>query len=213
MTTEENTRYLLYIAVLVIAFMAAIFGSQTVGLPLREVDGNPINTYEVAQSLIAVLIVLAVFLERALEVYVSTVRQPGRPNTDAETFEFQHLKGQVPDGAKADDALQAKIDAAQKALTEKQKELDLYRAETMRIIHVVMVLAAILLSIVGPRTLDEFYALPGPGTLIGNLSHFIDILLTAGLIGGGAKGINKVSQVLGSYSDKAASASKATTTG
>lgn len=82
---------------------------------------------------------------------------------------------------------------------EAQKELDAYRARTQTLAMYTGYALGIIIGLAGVRILTIMFvssSLTGAQEI---LFHAMDILLTAGLIGGGSKGINAVTDVFGKY--------------
>ncbi len=172
---------------LVLLFFLAIFS-----LVIFESLG-PINFKEVSQSqiisLLTSLFVIAAFLERALEVYISTSRGPGAMQLDNEIVMIKHEIETKPDSAEL-----------KSRLMKVKQERELYRLETKKRSLWVGLLFGVLISAVGIRTLGVLVA------GLEDLKHFqqqvlniIDVLLTGGLLAGGSDGLHKFSQLYNTY--------------
>lgn len=201
---SSSSKYYAFAAVFAVIFVAA--GALTEGLKLR--DG--IDPQEVAWNLLTILGVLAILLERALELYVTTWRQPDRPKVLIPETKLKELKKELEEASDADRIeLEKDVNDAELKLSQTKVKLEIYRAATQRGINVVMVLGAIAIAAIAPRVLSEFYPLDELGGVLIYLANVVDIVITAGLIGGGAKGMNSVTTVLANFNESLAVRAKA----
>lgn len=172
---------------LVLLFFVAIFS-----LVIFESLG-PINFKEVSQSqiisLLTSLFVIAAFLERALEVYISTSRGPGAMQLDNKIIMIKHELETKPESTE----LKSK-------LMKVRQERELYRLETKKRSLWVGLLFGVLISAVGIRTLGVLVAgLEDLEYFQRQVLNIIDVLLTGGLLAGGSDGLHKFSQLYNSY--------------
>lgn len=154
---------------------------------------GPINFKEVSQSqiisLLTSLFVIAAFLERAIEVYISTSRGPGAMQLDNEI-------------AKINYQLETQADSTElkSRLMKVKQERELYRLETKKKSLWVGLLFGVLISAVGIRTLGVLVAgLDDLKYFQQQVLNIIDVLLTGGLLAGGSDGLHKFAQVYNSY--------------
>lgn len=131
-------------------------------------------------QLFANLFVVAVLVERFIETFNSIYRRPGRIKWE---FALKHAQGE---------------EKKQQA----QRKLDDYKARTETLAMYTGLLLGILVGFAGLRTLSIVFE---PTGLVGEqvtLFWTMDILLTAGLIAGGSKGINGVTGIIGAFLDR-----------
>ena len=165
-------------------------------------------------QLLASLLVVALFVERALEVFVTTLRDPGKAELDSTIEALQRDISRLEKthvgpgkGSKQKDAL----GQANKALEDSQRKRNQYRFHTQRCTLYSALLLGFFISFVGIRTLETFVASEILGKVPGwqaMLFHWVDVLLTGGLIAGGSEGIHKLTQVYTTYMDTAAKVRK-----
>jgi hypothetical protein len=121
------------------------------------------------------LVLIALFTERALEVFVTAWRGPAE---------------KVLKTVEAADGLEAK------------KEIAAYKGETQRIAFTAGIALGVLVSATGVRCLalllypDEIEALTGTQMYLFNA---LDVLITGAVIGGGAEGIHKIVKVFTTF--------------
>ena len=128
-----------------------------------------------AVSQLGVLFVIALFLERALEVYVSAWRRGRREAIEALRDRVAALEADPSSGSSRPQVQNLEI------------LLRRYRAHTRQVTTSISIIAASVIALCGPRLLNgvfKFSETPPDMQLI--LIDSVDILLTAGLIGGGA---------------------------
>jgi hypothetical protein len=175
---------------LVIAFSAfaiVIFSSlhsdkfrSIIGL----IDFKTIKLNNVAEVL-TLLMLVALFFERALEVYVLTFRK----------YKDQELEI---------------IANSIKATPEDKRDLTEYRRDTCRITVWAALLGGILVSIVGVRGLEPFANLPKDAS---GWQYFyfriLDIFLTGAVIAGGSQPIHQILQVFTTFTEAITTSNKA----
>lgn len=149
--------------------------------------GTPIK-FEIAEGdevidMLISLAMIALFLERAQEVFVSAWRDSGkRPlEEDVETLI------DILEAADKKDRAEAR-----RALQTGRMALAIYKADTNKISYRFGVVAGLLIALVGVRTIQPLANLEGIKSTQVMWFTFVDVSLTAGLIGGGADGIHKV---------------------
>ncbi|HEX8361971.1 MAG TPA: hypothetical protein VF613_17770 [Longimicrobium sp.] len=126
-------------------------------------------------QVMAPLVLMALFVERACEVVISAWRDPG-----AQTLQH-HVEAAAPDSAPF-----------------AQRSLDHYRLNTQRLAFIITCTLALFGALVGVRAIEPLLA---DGMLAGlrnsNPSQFhwfhrFDIIITALLVGGGADGMHRI---------------------
>jgi len=161
---------------------------------------NPI-TVESLISLLIPIFVIALFLERALEVFVSTWREMQCfPLND----KLKELKKQLSDEkAKAFHDGQPKLlESLTNEIDETQCEIKIFKAKTKRFSFLIGLCGGLIISMVGVRVLRPLTSMDAdPTGLQGSLFNFVDIILTGALIGGGSDGVHKLMSVITDFLD------------
>jgi hypothetical protein len=171
-----------------------------VSLTLAE-RGAPQRVWD---ALTALFLVSLTF-ERALEVLVTTFREPGAISLGYEVERVQERLDFIP----KDTRLQAEAKLVEEEQLVKQHAaaratLDDYKSATRVVSLAVSLFGAILVSAVGFRVLATVVTSPPPrGTFQGGAFGIVDVLVTAGLIAGGSKGIHALTQAVGEVLDAA----------
>jgi hypothetical protein len=151
----------------------------------RDFDINDVS------RIVTTMLLISLFLERALEVLISTWRGP-------RTTELERAVDDAKQEFTQDSAKKPALDAAQKTLSA-------YKNNTRRLALWVSLLIGLMVSGVGVRGLQPLVVTESFAQLPANQMHvfrIMDVLLTGGLIGGGSDGIHKVLQVFLDYTDK-----------
>ena len=159
-------------------------------------------------QLLGSLLLVALFLERALEVFITTWRGPDAAEFDrrveARRVQLEELKAQPqPD--------QAQLTAAVNALEQAEQERTTYKSQTQRLALWTGLTLGLLVSAVGIRTLQTLVTPDGLSTLPQRqvvVLHVVDVLLTGGLIAGGSEGIHKLTQVYTNFMEASAKRAK-----
>ncbi len=153
-----------------------------------------------ATSFLAVAVVLSLFLERALEVFVGVWRDPEQITLDARwSFEEQRQK----------QARERQDQKAYEEATETLRALNLlragYRIGTQKFAMRAGFAAGLLVSVAGLRCLEGLVELKASAANISDLQRFlfqlVDVMLTGGLIAGGSEGLHKLSQIYSTFVD------------
>ena len=145
-------------------------------------------------------LLVALFLERALEVFVNTWRSPQADLLDLQLKQAKEKLTSTP----TDTAALNTVSAVPEALLT-------YRAETRRLAMWAALILGFTVSAIGIRTLQPLIE---PGTLeklpkiqVGAF-RLLDVFLTGGLIAGGSQGIHKITQVFSDFMDATSEKSK-----
>lgn len=176
-----DKRLPLYLLVVTVAAIALIVGilDWSGSLKLKSEVLSP-DTYG---QLFSNLFIVAVIVERFIEIFNSIYRRQGRLQKDRD---LEYAKKSKDD---------RKIASARKALDE-------YRNRTETLAMYIGFIVGILIGFAGLRTLALLFE---PADLVGSqvtLFWTMDILLTAGLISGGSKGINGITSIIGEFLDQ-----------
>ena len=123
------------------------------------------------------LFFIALIVERFIEVFNSIWRRKGRQE-----------RGRAIETAGSKNE---KISA--------QKELDLYRSQTETLAMYSGFAIGILIGLAGVHTLQVIFNIDALSGTQKSIFQAVDILLTAGLIAGGSKGINAITSLMGSF--------------
>ena len=165
--------------ILGLAVFAAIFGQFFLALEFTPEIGSA-----VLDRLLAISVV-ALFLERAIEVYVSSSRRLGQIAIEEQ---IEDAEEDAPDDKRTLRALARRLTA--------------YKMETQRIAFLASLLFGVLIACTGLRVLDGLIVLSDEfkrnPVWQGRVWFAVDILLTGGVIGGGAAGIHELINTLSS---------------
>lgn len=173
-----NKRFPLLWLVVLVASVTLVVGylDWSGSLTLKK-DVLRVDTYG---QLFANLFIVAVIVLRFIETFNSIYRRKGRLER---IRELDHAKGEVKK-------------------QEAQQKLDEYRARTETLAMYIGFVVGVFVGFAGLLTLTIVFE---PVGLIGvqvPLFWSMDILLTAGLIAGGSKGINGVTGIIGEFLDR-----------
>ena len=150
----------------------------------------PFTAGEVVQ-LLTPLFLIALFIERALEVFLTVWRAGGSANVELEVRHFRKLSDKNPATHSSD-------------LLNSERLLSAYKAETQKIAFICGIAFGIVVSAFGVRSIelfvdpDVFRSLPG---IQRSLFNVVDVILTGALLGGGADGMHKLVSVFTNYMD------------
>lgn len=174
--TDKWKRY--YFALLAILFIVAILTASRT----QQYVFNPITTESVI-ALLTPLFLIALFVERAQEVFITSWRGFGMTGINEEVRKARKAPNQA-------------------GLTEALAKRALYKAKTARIAFLAGLSVGILVSIAGVRVLFplvswDMEVVGSQGTLF----NILDIVLTGGLIGGGSEGIHRVMSLILDFVD------------
>lgn len=155
--------------------------------------------------LLTSILFIALLLERFLEVFISTWREPdaNRLEQDADSLE---KKISVLGDKNGEDA-QEDLEELLSQLEKTKKESTEYKSGTkQRALRAAFVLG-ILISAVGVRALQEIMDPESLKNLSTNQAFaflLIDVLMTGGLIAGGSEGIHRIVNVFTNFADATA---------
>lgn len=147
---------------------------------------KPFRAEEIVGNLTS-LFLISLFLERALEVFVSWWR-------DVERVKLEQEIARLETDASAD---------AQRRAVELKQQLQLYKSQTARRTFMCGLAAGAVIALAGARALSPLLAdLPAAGSPQALMVVIADVVITAGLIGGGSDGIHKLVSVITDYLEK-----------
>ncbi len=160
---------------------------------------KPFETATIIQVL-AFLLMISLFLERSMEVFITAWRGPDLAELDRQA----KLKKEQLDQLRAsqEPADSSDLSKAQDELDKVEKKRITFKSNTQRIALRTGLLAGLFISAVGVRALHTFIdtaaldSLPAMQILAFNI---VDICLTGGVIAGGSEGIHKLTQVFTNF--------------
>ncbi|MGD1857559.1 MAG: hypothetical protein ACFB2W_25260 [Leptolyngbyaceae cyanobacterium] len=177
------------------AFYLVLAGALLYGfIPIDPLSFQPLDVKLVVQRLIT-LIIVALFLERALEVYKLFYLAPERERLMVQMEQYQvKLKALI--SASEDSRSQEIIQTTKQDLLKAQESLQKYTDRIRQSILLVAIMFGFLISSVGIRALEGLLEFPEPETTLEvfrlYLFRVLDLMLTAGLIAGGSEGIHSI---------------------
>jgi hypothetical protein len=202
--TKSRKTVLLVLGALVLVLSGAVY----LGLQALELSEN---APQMVWNALTALFLVALTFERALEVLVTTFREPGAIPLKYEVERVQERLDFIPKDTRLPAA--TKLDVETQLVEEHaraRKALDEYKSGTQVVSLAVSLVGAVIVSAVGFRVLATVVAsTPAQGTFQGAAFAVIDVLLTGGLIAGGSKGIHALTQAVGEVLDAARTRSAA----
>ena len=183
--TQSN--WLFPAALVACSAVAAWHASAFTGLAFK-----PFRAEEIVGNLTA-LFLISVFLERALEVFVSSWRDGDRRKLE---HEIAHALA---------DAKAAPAPEAERRVLQRRQDLADFKAQTARWSLMCGLVAGAVIALAGARALGPLLDAPplAAGSPQQLLVTIVDVVITAGLIGGGSDGIHKLVSVITDYLDAA----------
>jgi hypothetical protein len=157
--------------------------------------------------LLTFLILIALFLERALEVFIATWRHPRQEELDNSVQSCERKIAELKTQIKTKFQQQVRLSEELKNLENNLEKFDQKRAKhksrTRKIALWVALFMGLLISGVGIRALETLivlkeYTLPEKPPFYDEqvrIFHVLDTILTGGLIAGGSDGIHKLTVV------------------
>lgn len=228
--SDWTTKFMIFIVAAAIVAVAIVISMDERYATLNFAPA----TYDAVVDLLAPLILIALFIERGVEVFIISARRIDRRLIDEEVEALQgdielkdqrraELRQQLEGvGAQAlsqsqrdalveeiaklrvdTDALKARLCAGNGQSKGPQVRLETFRARTQRIAFLASVTIGLLIALAGVRVLsplvdvDLIFSNAFPLTVF----HSVDVILTAGLLGGGASGIHQIVKVFGDQMD------------
>lgn len=191
-------RALLFIAAIVAA--VAFFVLTGWDLP-RPFKWDDVRIATIGTTLLGFMLI-ALFIERVMEVYTSIWRAPDR---QSKILEAQRARARVEtaDAAMKDTPRAAAAPKLQAELTQAADDhqhavaqVEKYRVETQNRTTIYSVAVGALVALAGVRALAAIVGSPDDfGLWQKHFFNVVDIVLTAALLGGGADGIHKILSV------------------
>ena len=156
------------------------------------------NTADVFQ-LLALLLLVSLFLERALEVFVSTWRGPDAAILDSK---IEESEGKITRLKELKKTTTEELESAITKFEDAKKDRKNYKCQSHRYILWIGLAFGFLVSAIGLRGLNVFVDQEELKTLLRAqkiLFRCVDVLLTGGLIAGGSEGIHKIANVYNNF--------------
>lgn len=137
------------------------------------------------------VLLICLFLERAIEVFLSALRGGGADMLD---LQLEELAG-----------LAAPTAAQQERWHQLQRERSAYRSHSRLIAQQMGLCFGLIVALVGVRILDQLVA-ETPAGIQGRMFVMVDVLLTGSVLAGGSDAVNKLtkaySQLMASVATK-----------
>jgi hypothetical protein len=175
-----------------------VFG-VVLGMQVGSLELKPVSVGDITQ-LLATFFVLALFVERTLEVFITAWR-------GKETV-IREKELHIAKRALAESVNEA---ARQETVGTRTRELVEYKGETQKIALRTGLVLGILIAAVGVRTFGTFVVPPAASTATAPWSHVqavtfaaLDVLISGGIIGGGSDAIHKMMNVITGFFDATA---------
>jgi hypothetical protein len=208
----SRTLIMLWTALGVVFLAALVLATKVGGLPTK-----PFGLADVGK-LLTTFFVLALFVERTLEVFITAWR--GGPTAKAEhdiagftataaaAATAAVAAGAVPNTQAQQAAQIVAQDATQKANAKANWLVD-YKSETQRIALRAGLVLGIVVAAIGVRAFGTFVQLPpvaadGVPAWRNGILNVIDVLISGGIIGGGSEAIHKLMTVITGFFEQTA---------
>ena len=144
-------------------------------------------------SLLGTLFIIALLVERTLEVLLTTFRGPKADSQDRQITAQTDATAALEAGTRPNKNAIAKARSDLRDLREKRES---YRMDTRSIALWAGLFAGVFVSAIGIRVLQQLVAnAPCDGSRAATLFTVADVLLTGCLIAGGSEGIHKMSEL------------------
>lgn len=220
------------LAIGAIAVVAFVIGGDGM---IETLNFVPVS-YDSVVDLLTPILLVALLVERTVEVFVSTGRKLKRGEKERALmrakakleqleerlglFQEQLKTPGASDVADADGTtLKDRINNVNKLLPGAQRdertaqsELEDFRGQTQRVSFVVGTLFGLIVALAGIRVVSPLvdFQLANWSKLQEIVFHSLDVVFTAGLLAGGASGIHQVLSVFGDFTDQTRRKTQAT---
>ncbi|UTA47816.1 hypothetical protein L1F30_16880 [Simiduia sp. 21SJ11W-1] len=176
-----------YVITLLVVMVLALLG---LGVAPKALAWRP-DPLLVLPMVFGYVVLVCLFLERAIEVFLSALRGGGADRLDQQLQSFDAIH-------KLDTEARAEFQALQLARAD-------YRSHSRLIAQQMGLCMGLLIALVGLRILEQLVVAP-PAGLQGRWFTCIDILLTGSVLAGGSDAVNKLtkaySQLMASMANK-----------
>ena len=159
----------IWLALLILALVVVVVSMGDSLTPIGTKEGEA--PFLTALTQLGILYIVALFVERSLEVFIKAWRQAGKSSLEEDA-----RSADAPDKAKA------------------EKALEIYRTGTQRRALLLGLTLGILVSLSGVRLLGQIFefGVADGWSLQQAMFQFVDIIVTAGLIAGGSATIHEL---------------------
>ena len=156
---------------------------------ILQPEGVQFASFEVTSAfkVLTILFLIALFQERALDVFLTIVRAP---ESDEKQRKLLHLQ-------RGKDS--SKIEKAEQALSN-------YKIKTRNMAMYLGYVLGFIISMIGIRALEPLVdsgTFQNLGEVQQNMFRMVDIFITGGLMAGGSDGIHKITEILRDFRLKA----------
>jgi hypothetical protein len=182
---KSHICYLFFFSTGVIIPIVSSLFTEKFGLIVSQMAFNKDIQINLVFQVLTVLLIIAVFVERALEVYMITFRKPGE-------FQYEN-NGSLKSGSKNTDMT-----------------LEEYKHETSKIALFSALTIGIIISMTGIRGIEPFVSFAGANHWQSSWFRISDILLTGGVIAGGSEVIHQMLQVITTFMNNVTTNNKST---
>ncbi len=161
------------------------------------------NVTDEVYKMIIPLMFFALITERSLEIFITAWREPAAADLQNRNDDIKKkIKWlETKETLKSIDDKNAAVRAELENSSGLEKEITVYRSKTQRIALITGLVCGIIISAIGVRVFEPLMVSIPAGSQ-GEAFHWVDIILTGGLIGGGSEGIHKVTTLFADFLDK-----------
>jgi hypothetical protein len=146
------------------------------------------NAFDEAMTALGAMFVVALFVERAQQIYVAGWRGIRRATLDRRLLRWRNWRA---DAVQYQNAGDTQLEIFE-GLEQTQLELAMFRQRTRKYVFLVGLSLGILIAASGPRILDQIVITSNGPQFKDWIFSFVDILITGGLVGGGSEAIHKI---------------------
>jgi hypothetical protein len=207
-----------------VSIIGAIAVAIALGLVIAFTPESVVFKADVGPQILPLLLTLlfvALLLERALEVFISTWRGPAADSLDLVMSEAQRAASTLKDALdKATDperaTRQKNYDDGLAALSKAEKDKTDFRAGTKRRALWTGLVLGLLVSAVGIRALQSLVEPVSLARLSANqlaAFHLVDVLVTGACLAGGSDALHKIIQLYVNFTEKTSEQVKAKSSG
>ena len=146
-------------------------------------------------SLLGYLLIISLFVERSIEVFLSAMRSEQADILDRKTNRLiEKIESTKPNPAPKD------IDELEEVKDERTK----YRARSRFISIWIGLVIGVIIAVVGVRVLGQILEVDNLTGIQKGFFIIVDVLITGSILAGGSEAINKIMKVYNNFMNKAA---------
>jgi len=196
------SRYIL-LGILAVLATVLLYNSPS-GLTFEQ------DVVEKIPSLLGYMVLVSLFLERAIEVFLSALRSGGADQRDnaLKQHRLKITEHEAAMQAAGTPDTQVALAALKKELGEMEEDRVAYSAKSRIVAQWMGLSVGILISMAGVRVMGSVVSFaPAQGSLSNfqvNLFLFVDVFITGAVLAGGSDAINKIMKVYNNAMSKAA---------